>query len=494
MPFIGSAPTKSFVRSDGVRTGAEVWQEAKAAAVKIRADAHDTHDEDIGDALSALWLRDGGNQPTADLPMDSHKFTGVANATARTQFASAGQIADGALIYAGTSAGTDTITASLSPAITAYVVGQRYHFKAGGTNTGAATINLNSVGAKSIKKGPDGATALAAGDITSGGMYDVEYDGTNFQLINPGTQATGPASSTDNAIVRFDGTGGKTLQNSTATIDDDGNLTLTVSEDGAAANPTLTLARASATPAANDVIGQVNFQGNDSGAGVATYAAIDARILDPTNGSEDGELRLRARIADSNTVIAAFATGATIGSPTGSYQGAGTLNATGLFVNAVSVSVSVAGTAQATTSGTSFDFTGLPAAVKRIIVMFDGVSLSSTGDFLIQIGDSGGIEATGYTSTSAAFNSSATSAVAPTTGFGIVGALDTRTLTGHMTITRLTGNIWVASHSGLLNTSTGVSGAGRKELSGELDRVRLTNTNTGANSFDAGSVNILYEV
>jgi hypothetical protein len=188
MPFIGSAPSKTFQRTDGTRTGSQAWQQAKAAAVKIRADAHDTHDQDLGDAISALWLRDGGNQPTADLPLNSFKFTGVGSATARTHFPAMSQVQDSTALYAGTSAGTDTITATLSPAITAYAAGQRYHFKAGGTNTGAATINLNSVGAKDLKKGAAGSTALEAGDITAGGMYTVEYDGTNMQLKNPGTQ------------------------------------------------------------------------------------------------------------------------------------------------------------------------------------------------------------------------------------------------------------------------------------------------------------------
>lgn len=186
MPWIGSAPNQTTQRTDGTRTGAEVWQEAKAAPVKIRADAHDAHDEDLADMIGLCWKRDGGNQPSADLPMNGQKFTGVGNAAARTQYAAAGQVQDSALLYAGTSSGTDTITATLSPAITAYVAGQRYHFKAGGTNTGAATINFNSVGAKDIKKGAAGSTALGAGDITAGGMYAVEYDGANMQLVNPG--------------------------------------------------------------------------------------------------------------------------------------------------------------------------------------------------------------------------------------------------------------------------------------------------------------------
>jgi hypothetical protein len=93
-----------------------------------------------------------------------------------------------------TSAGTDTITLTYSVAPTAYVQGDSYCFKAGGTNTGAATLNVNALGVKSIKKGAAGATALAAGDITSGGIYCLQYDGTNMQLV-ASTAAVGAALS-----------------------------------------------------------------------------------------------------------------------------------------------------------------------------------------------------------------------------------------------------------------------------------------------------------
>lgn len=185
MPIIGSSPNKSFSRSDGTRTGSEIFQEQKAVAIKIRADLMDAVTEDMADAISSCLFKDGSNF-NADIDINGQKFVDVGTASARTHFASAGQVADSSLTYAGTSSGTDTITASVTPAITAYVAGQRFHFKAGGTNTGAATINFNSVGAKDIKKGSAGSTALVAGDITSGGMYTVEYDGTNFVLLNPG--------------------------------------------------------------------------------------------------------------------------------------------------------------------------------------------------------------------------------------------------------------------------------------------------------------------
>ena len=77
--------------------------------------------------------------------------------------------------------GTDTYTATITPAITAYAAHQRFYIKFPNANTGAATLNLNSLGAKSIKK--NGNTDLAATDIKTGQIYCLAYDGTNFQIL-----------------------------------------------------------------------------------------------------------------------------------------------------------------------------------------------------------------------------------------------------------------------------------------------------------------------
>lgn len=190
MPWIGSAPNKTFQRTDGTRTGDETWTEAKAAAVKVRADAHDLHDQDLADGLSLSWTIDGGTQPTADLPMNAHKFTGVANAAARDQYLSAAQMQDASVIHA-TTAGTNTITATLAPAITAYATGQLFLAKLGGTNTGAATVNLNGVGAKNVRKGKTGSLAASAGDLGAGRMALFAYDGTNMQDLTAPEFPTG---------------------------------------------------------------------------------------------------------------------------------------------------------------------------------------------------------------------------------------------------------------------------------------------------------------
>ena len=97
--------------------------------------------------------------------------------------------------------------------------------------------------------------------------------------------------------------GSETLTNKTLTTPIITDPTITLSDDGAGAGPTLLIDRVSASPAANDVLGQINIQGRDNTGGTTVYAALDATILDATAGSEDGELRLRARINDSNTVI-----------------------------------------------------------------------------------------------------------------------------------------------------------------------------------------------
>ncbi|MFZ2905321.1 MAG: right-handed parallel beta-helix repeat-containing protein [Cyclobacteriaceae bacterium] len=88
--------------------------------------------------------------------------------------------------------GTDTYTATLSPAITAYANGQRVYLKFTNANTGAATINLNGLGAKTIKK--SGGTDLAAGDIQANQILCLIYDGTNFQVVGGGggTSLTDP--------------------------------------------------------------------------------------------------------------------------------------------------------------------------------------------------------------------------------------------------------------------------------------------------------------
>ena len=136
---------------------------------------------DLATGLSTCITKDGQTTPTANIPMGGNKITGMANGTAATDAANLSQ-AQSTAAKLLTVSGTDTITASGSPTVAAYATGASYYFSPANTNTGAVTINIDSLGAKSITK--NGTTALAAGDLTSGKVAVVVYDGTQFQLIN----------------------------------------------------------------------------------------------------------------------------------------------------------------------------------------------------------------------------------------------------------------------------------------------------------------------
>jgi len=148
-------------------------------------------------------------------------------------------------------------------------------------------------------------------------------------------------------------------------------------------------------------------------------------------------------------------------------------------------------TAQASTSGTSIDFTGIPSWVKRVTVMFNGVSTSGTANVVLHIGDSGGVETTGYVSGNANINPS-TSVFTSTTGFLVDASVAaTSVIYGIVILQNFSGNTWVESGT-VNNAGAGKISNGSKTLDSALDRVRIT-TGNGTDTFDAGTINIMYE-
>lgn len=150
------------------------------------------------------------------------------------------------------------------------------------------------------------------------------------------------------------------------------------------------------------------------------------------------------------------------------------------------------GTLITTTSGTAADFTGIPSWAKRITVALNGVSLSGTAGLLLQLGTSSGVESTGYASQINAFNNTP-GGVAVTNGVQIAGlSAATYAWNGVVTIVNVAGNTWVAAGVAMTVSAAATAiSAGAKTLAGVLDRIRITST--GADTFDAGSINILYE-
>lgn len=158
----------------------------------------------------------------------------------------------------------------------------------------------------------------------------------------------------------------------------------------------------------------------------------------------------------------------------------------------------VSGTSQASTSGTSIDFTSIPSWVKRITVMFSGLSTNGSSHYLIQIGSSS-VTSSGYLGAGTRANGGIGSTVTSNTGTAgflvqnLSGA--TNVIQGSVTLSLLNSstNLWVASgcYGNSDTVATSYTG-GSVALSGTLDRVRITTVN-GTDTFDAGTINILYE-
>ena len=153
------------------------------------------------------------------------------------------------------------------------------------------------------------------------------------------------------------------------------------------------------------------------------------------------------------------------------------------------------GTAVASTSGTSIDFTGIPAGVKRITVMFAGVSTNGSSLVQLQVG-SGSVTTTGYVSNGINVQNGASPVTnSSTTGMLLLGTnASSVVFSGFAVLVNISGNTWCYQSScGRSDASIQILGAGQSPtLSGTLDRLRITTVN-GTDTFDAGSINILYE-
>ena len=330
-------------------------------------------------------------------------------------------------------AGTNVITTTANPTLTAYATGSIYSFIAANTNTGAVTLSIDGLTAKSVTK--NGSVALSAGDIQSGKMMLVEYDGTTFQLINNivygGSITNGTiVSLTSPMSVPNGGTGLATLTTNNVVL---GN--------GAAA---------------------VNFVAPGTSGNLLT-----------SNGT--------TWTSATSAIVAPTAIGQVPFSTDGS-----TYTATQKIAMA---------TAAAPVSGSAIDFTSIPSWVKRVTVMFNAVVKSGTSNLLIQLG-SGSVTSSGYvgvnpqwySSTGYAFNTPATN------GFAFFSNIAANSLYGTCILTLVNGSTWTAmgSLADTASTATLLTTTGGVTLSGVLDRVRVTSS-AGTETFSVGTINIMYE-
>lgn len=243
----------NYGRTDGTRTGTDVWQQADAAAVNIEPDDHDTHDQDIATALTGSVATDGQSTMTGALKMGSQKITGQADGTAATDGATVNQVQGGAANFATETGAADVYVLSPSPAITSLDTGTVLRWAPVNVNTGASTLNVSALGAVAIVSA-DG-FALSGGELEAGRLVETVYDGTSHVLRE---------------------------------IKD--TLTLLDTDAGTAQGPVLLLKRVSASPAAGDDLGAIEWYGLDDGSSEQIYARILCNVLDETAGTADGEL------------------------------------------------------------------------------------------------------------------------------------------------------------------------------------------------------------
>lgn len=389
-------------------------------------------------------------------------------------------------------------------------VGGHDAFSTKGSNVAsAATCDIGAASGRYVHI--TGTTTITAfGTKTAGVVRILTFDGIltlthhATSLILP-TGANITTAAGDNAVMVSEGSGnwrcvayerasGLALTQPSALSGT--GATLTDTDAGAAAGPILTLDRDSATPAAADVIGMVRYVGEDSAGNDEVYAEDQTVILDPTSTSEDSKRVTRTKVAGTLADRFHVGAGAWMEGATGGDPGAGKFNATEVQKNGAVLGIT-SGTAQATTSGTSIDFTSIPSWVKRITISISGVSTNGSSQTQIQLGDSGGIETTGYLGASMDYVNSSGSGGSANSTTGMAFGGDSAAMVRHgaivLTLLDASSNTWVGHGSG------GHSNTGRswvlgytKPLSAALDRVRITTLN-GTDTFDAGTINILYE-
>lgn len=363
----------TFSRTNGVNTGSTTWQTDRDGGTKIVADRHDTHDQDLADGINAAITKDGSNAFTGNADLGSNKLTSVAEGTARTDGATIAQLQDGGDTYAADTGAADVYAMALSPAITAYVAGQRFSFKATNANTGASTLNVNTVGAKNILKHND--VALASGDIEAGQIVEVEYDGTSFQMLSQlGNAPAGGdmlgannLSDVDTAATALSNIGGigaattDTLTNKTFDANGTGNSLSNVDVadlangtdgelitwDAAGAPTTVSVGTSGQVLTSNGVGAAPTFQAASGGKVVARYYVEDAversttalfnntdTIITISMGTEILTLTTATLASSSNRIRCMY--GATMGmSASGSYYGMALYNGATNAIHAV---------------------------------------------------------------------------------------------------------------------------------------------------------------
>jgi hypothetical protein len=274
---------------------------------------------DIATALTQSVSKDGQTTWTGDMVAGNNKITGLADGSAADDSATIGQVQGNTFAMLGAVSGADTITATASPPITAYATGQTFRFVSAGANTGAVTLALNGMTAKAVTK--TGTTALAAGDIPSGAVVEVIYDGTQFQMLGlaPTGSPTFAGTVTITGGTTFTGTAHAATSATTALP----TLTYTnTTADAASGSFTFRKSRTAGNTSASDVLWTQYAQGYANANyrtaaqvqfiqdGAISGSTVPAAIVFSTQAA-GGSLNENLRIDSTGVILAAGSTAPT---------------------------------------------------------------------------------------------------------------------------------------------------------------------------------------
>jgi len=265
-----------FTRANG-DTG---WVDDAAALIGIEAGRHDTQDNDFKTGINATLTKNGTNTPTANLPMNTYRHTGVGAAVATTDYARFDQVIsqtqNSTTTWAGTSGGTaNAQTLTLTPAITAYVAGQSFRFIAGLASTGALTLQINGIASP--------VTCLSAGNqlamgtfgssnLVAGLTYEALYNGTNFLLTTNLSQFVRYTNDTSAATINLAKSRSTTAGTNTIVQNGDslGAITFSGANGTGYTQGANIIATVDGTPgAANDMPTAMTFATTPDGSGTA---------------------------------------------------------------------------------------------------------------------------------------------------------------------------------------------------------------------------------
>jgi hypothetical protein len=413
------------------------------AGTTITAATVNSEMDDIAAALTGSMARDGQSPATANIPMGGFRLTGLGNATASTDAAPLGQV----LAKAG-----DTATGALG--VIAGTAAAPGVFVSGDSNTGlfqpsADTLAVTVGGAEVARFGANGLQSASPWvDLASAATTDLGAQTTDNLRITGTTTITsfGTAANGVTRHLRFAGA-----------------LTLTHN-----ATSLILPGAANITTAAGDI-------GTAKSLGGGNWVLTDWQR------------------AATLPFLNSMATARILGRLT---AGTGAIEEIPIGNAAAALSLGInRGTEQATTSGTAIDFTGIPAGVRRITAILNGVSTTGASILECRLGTSGGIQASGYAgAVGGALNGASPLVVNSSTGLPVQadgGAGYFRH--AQIVAENISGNVWsISIVGGQSDTTRIIFGCATVTLSGVLDRLRFVAQN-GTDTFDAGSINILWE-